>query len=194
MRAALAALLLGIGSASAADPLGGLVLDDVAGRRWSLDELGDVPVLFIVADRRSAEQADAWGARLAAASTALAPWRVPGKVAWLSIADLRRVPDYARDSTRERLRAEDAQGRHDDNRPASPLLLDWEGRVAAAYGVPRGSVAVVLVAADRTPLDRAEGVPTDTVVARLLAAIDGAAASPGRNVPKTRSQSESVAP
>ena len=176
-RLMMAVVLCACSAASAAtDPLDGVVLPDVSGRPWALDDLRDGPVLLVIADRDAAPLAEAWGARLAARTTLLAPWHVPGKVAWVSIADLRRVPEYARDATRDRLRAHSA-----DPPPAapaaqtSPLLLDWGGLLGERFHAERGSVVLILLARDRQPIARVTGAPSDAAVTELIDAIARAA-------------------
>jgi hypothetical protein len=163
-------------AAAADDPLAGVVLDDADGRSWHLDELRGGPVLLIIADRKAPEQATEWGDRLAARTLPVAAWRTPDKVAWLSVADLRRVPDYARDSARERVRDDEAGRSQADRRQCSPLLLDWSGLLAERFGVERGEALVVLLAADRRRLMDARGAPTDATVTRLVEAITTAVA------------------
>jgi hypothetical protein len=166
-----------VASAPAADdPLAGIVLEDAAERSWHLDELRGGPVLLIIADRRAAEQSTAWGERLAARTLPVAPWRATDKVAWLSVADLRRVPDYARDSARERVRDDDAGRGPEGRRPCSPLLLDWSGLLAERFGAAPAEALVVLLAPDRRRLVDARGAPTDATVTRLVEAITTAVA------------------
>jgi hypothetical protein len=165
-----------IGATPAADPLAGIVLDDDAGRSWHLDELRGEPVLLVIADRRASEQATGWGERLAARTLPVAPWRAAGKVAWLSVADLRRVPDYARDSARERVRDDETSRSEAERRQCSPRLLDWRGLLAERFGADRGEALVVLLAADRRPLSNSRGAPTDATVTRLVEAITNAVA------------------
>ena len=164
------------GGATADDPLAGIVLDDAADRTWHLDELRGGSVLLIIADRRAREQATAWGERLAARTLPVAPWRAAGKVAWLSVADLRRVPDYARDSARERARDDEASRSREERQQCSPLLLDWRGLLAERFGAERGEALVVLLAADKRLVLDARGAPTDATLTRLAEAITKAAA------------------
>jgi hypothetical protein len=181
LRAVASAVVVATGAlvasgAAADDPLAGIVLDDATGRSWHLDELRGGPVLLIIADRRAPEQATEWGERLAARTLPFAPWRVAGKVAWLSVADLRRVPDYARDSARERVRDDEAGRSQTERQQCSPLLLDWSGLLAERFGAERGEALVVLLAADRRPVLDARGAPTDATVTRLVDAITNAVA------------------
>jgi hypothetical protein len=166
-----------VASAPAADdPLAGIVLDDAGARSWHLDELRGAPVLLIIADRRSLEQATEWGERLAARTLPFAPWRTTDKVVWLSVADLRRVPDYARDSARERVRDDDARRSQEARRQCAPVLLDWCGLLAERVGAERGEALAVLLSADRRRLADAHGAPTDATVTRLVEAITTAVA------------------
>ena len=168
------AALMVVGATPAADPLTGVVLDDDSGRSWHLDDLRGVPVLFVIADRRASEQASAWGERLAARNVAVAPWRAAGKVAWLSVADVRGVPDYARGAARERIREWEARRSQAERQHSSPLLLDWRGLLAERFGAERGEALLVLLSPDHRPLVQARGAPTDEAVARLSEAITGA--------------------
>jgi hypothetical protein len=125
-----------------------------------------------VADRRSAPVAREWGVRLAAAGAPVAPWRAPGKVAWLSVADLRRVPAYARDSARDRIRERESARSAGERRLASPLLLYWDGRLAERFGAEKGEALLVLLSAEHEPVTEFRGAPTDETAARLREAID----------------------
>jgi hypothetical protein len=165
-------LLLATAAAPAADdPLAGLVLADLSDRRWTLDELRGEPVLLIVADRSAAAQAEAWGAWLAPRTAVLAPWRAPGKVVWLSVADLRRVPEFARETAREGLRAPDAARPPERAARSSALLLDWNGDISKPLDAPRGAALVVLLGRDRQPVVRVTGAPTEPAVAEVVAAL-----------------------
>jgi hypothetical protein len=174
------AALMVLGATAAADPLAGIVLDDGSGRSWHLDELRGAPVLLVIADRQASKQAHDWGERLAARIDALAPWRAAGKIAWLSVADLRRVPDYARDAVRARLR-EWEEGRSDgERRQSSPLLLDWGGLLGERFGAERAEALLVLLSPDHRALAQARGAPTEEGVTRLIEAIAGAVTHSGR--------------
>ena len=153
------------------DPLRGIVLENAGGRARPLDELAGAPVLLVIADRRASEQANGWGERLAARTSALVPWRATGKVAWLSIVDGRGVPDYARDAARERIREREAGD--GARRQRATLLLDWQGVLAERFGAERGRALLVLLSPDHVPFARASGEPTDEGVERLVDAIAG---------------------
>lgn len=154
------------------DPLAGLVLDDTEGRPWALDELRDRPVLLVVADRRASQQASDWGTRLAAQGLALAPWSAPGRVVCLSIADLRGVPEYARDEARDRVRERQADRGDTERSQCSPMLLDWQGRIGESFSSRRGEALVVVLSSDHQPVHREQGVPTDEALERLRAEIE----------------------
>jgi hypothetical protein len=157
------------------DAVAGVVLDDESGRSWHLDELRGALVLLVIADRRASRQASEWGTRLAAAGAGvLAPWRAAGKIACLAVADLRRVPDYARDAAREGIREREAARSQAERRNCSPLLLDWKGLLAGHFPGEPGEALLVLVSPEHGPLIRARGAPTDEAVARLIEAITGA--------------------
>jgi hypothetical protein len=176
------AVLVVLGATTGADPLAGIVLDDGSGRSWDLDELRGAPVLLVIADRQASRQAYAWGERLAARTEALVPWRAAGKVAWVSVADLRRVPDYARDGVRARLREWDA-GRSDaERRQSSPLLLDWGGLLGERFGADRAEALLVLLSPDHRTLAQARGTATDEGVTRLIEAITNAATGAGHRM------------
>jgi len=159
-------------TAFAADPLAGIVLEDDDGHPRKLDELAGSPVLVVVADRRAAEQANAWGTRLAAGAPALTAWRAPGSVAWLSIVDGRGVPEYARDTARKTVRERNADP---ERRRRATFLLDWDGVLAERLESQRGRVLLVLLSRDHVPFARAGGAPTDEAVAQLLEAITSVA-------------------
>ena len=167
---ACAIALAAIAATPKADPLASVTLDDETGRAWHLDELAATPVLLVIGDRRASEQANRWGERLAAGSSALVPWRSPGKVAWLSIVDGRGVPEWARGGARERIRTTQADARRKER---TTFLLDWEGVVAERFEAERGRALVVLLSRDHVPFARAGGDPTDDSVARIVDAIAG---------------------
>jgi hypothetical protein len=170
-------LLAVVAGRAAADgnPLAGVVLDDVSGRTWRLGDLAGSPVLLVIADRTGLTEAQAWGTRLAAASIPLAPWRATGSVAWLAVADLRRVPEYARDAARARAEGWEAARAADVRRLRSPLLLDWTGRLAARFAPDRGRALLVLLASDGRVLLQERGAPTDQGLSRLSETITPAA-------------------
>jgi hypothetical protein len=180
-RSALAgAVLLGAAAlarpAAAPNPLAGVVLEDDAGRSWRLGELVGTPVLLVVADRTASADANEWGRRLAAAGAPLAPWRAAGTATWLAVADLRRVPEYAREAARARVREREAGRSPGERQRSSPLLLDWDGRIAGPLGAERGRALVVLIGADGRILIQARGAPTDATVAGLRETVAGAIA------------------
>lgn len=165
-------LALACGAMAADDPLAGLVLDDGGGRARALDELRGRPVLLVIADRGASQQASEWGKRLAAQGFALAPWSAAGRVACLSIADLRGVPEYARDEARDRLEERGAGRGETERSQCSPLLLDWKGRLAEPFASRRGEALLVLLSPDHQAVLRELGAPTDEAVARLGAALE----------------------
>ena len=195
---AVAGAALFVLAATVAEPLTGVTLEDGSGRVWHLEELRGVPVLLVIADRRASEQANAWGERLAAQTEVLAPWRATNKVVWLAVADLRGVPDYARDAARARLQEREAGRSEGERRQASPLLLDWDGCLGASFEAPRAEAFVVLLSPEQRPLIRAHGAPTTEAVARVVEALTAAVPHSDRgaslrNVPNTRSKTENVA-
>lgn len=170
-RARLAALLLAIGAAAsttgAVGPLDGVVLEDDTGRAWRLADLTGEPVLLVVADRAAAADADAWGTRLADAGLPLAPWRAEKTVACLAVADLRRVPEYARNAARARVRERNAARPTTARRACSPLLLDWSGEMAQRLRADRARVLVALLAVGGRVLLEERGPVTDAGLTRL---------------------------
>jgi hypothetical protein len=155
-----------------ADPLAGVVLDDDDGHARTLDELAGSPVLVVVADRRAAEQANAWGAQLAAGAPSLTAWRAPAKVAWLLVIDGRGVPEYARDAARKTIRERNTDA---DRRARASFLIDWDGVLAERLESQRGRALLVLLSRNHVPFARAGGEPTDEAVAHLLEAITSVA-------------------
>jgi hypothetical protein len=173
VRALACALAIAIAAtADAADPLAGVVLEDDAGQARKLDELAGTPVLVVVADRRAAEQANAWGSRLATGAPALGAWRAPGTVAWLSVIDGRGVPDYARDAARRTIRKRNADA---ERRARTSFLIDWDGVLAERLEATRGRALLVLLSRDHVPFARAGGEPADEDVAHLMEAITSVA-------------------
>jgi hypothetical protein len=106
----------------------------------------------------------------------LAPWGTKGKVACLAIADLRHVPDYARDAARDGIRERETGRSEAERRGCSPLLLDWRGLLAERFGVDRAEAMVVLVSPEHGPLIRERGAPAEETVTRVVEAIAGATA------------------
>lgn len=170
--AILLALCATVTAAPEVDPFAGVVLEDDAGHPRSLAELDGAPVLVVVADRRASEQANTWGERLAARTATLAPWRAPGRVAWLSIVDGRGVPRYARDAARDRIRERDGYA---ERATRTTMLLDWDGVLAERLGAERGRVLLILLSPRHVSFARASGEPTDEGVAHLAEAITSAA-------------------
>jgi hypothetical protein len=143
---------------------------------WRLEDLREEPVLLVIADRRAAEDADAWGRRLAAAAPPVARWIVAGRAAWVTVADLRGVPEFARDDARARLRERERRQGDDERRLRSPLLLDWEGRLASAVGAARREASVVVLSREHREVGRERGAPTDDGVRRVVEALKAATA------------------
>jgi hypothetical protein len=165
-------LTLAFGAMAADDPLAGLGLDDASGRARTLDELRGRPVLLVIADRQASQQAGDWGAQLAAQGLALAPWSAAGRVTWLSIADLRGVPEFARDEARDRFAEREARRGETERSQCSPVLLDWNGRLAESFASRRGEALLVLLSPDHQVVHREGGAPTAEAVARLSAALE----------------------
>jgi hypothetical protein len=84
------------------------------------------------------------------------------------------VPDYARDAARARVREREAGRSEGERRQASPLLLDWDGRLGARFDAPRAEAFVVLLSAEHRPLIRAHGAPTTEAVTRVVDALAAA--------------------
>lgn len=157
-------------SSDGAAPLHGIVLEDPDGRQWDLSALAGHPVLLVVADRAASGESVEWGRGIGAARPqGVAAWIVPGKVAVVSVADLRAVPGFARGTARwiiARMVGEQGAG-------GPPLLLDWEGAVAERIGARDRVPNVRLYAADGTLVLQDEGDATPERIARLATAIDG---------------------
>jgi hypothetical protein len=189
------ALLIVLGAQRAladdAAPFAGVVLEDPDGRQWDLSALVGQPALVVVADRGASGKAVDWGRAIGAARPqGIAPWVSPGKVATISIADLRVVPGFARGSARwiisVLVSAQAGQG-------GPPLLLDWDGAVAGRIGAQDGVPNVRLYAPDGSLVVRDAGDPTPDKIARLAAAIDGLVGAGGTPSP-TPGAAASAAP
>jgi len=185
--AALALLTLvsavALGAAEDAAPFAGVVLEDPEERKWELAALVGHPALMVVADRSASSASVDWGRDIGAARPqGVALWVSPGKVAIVSIADLRAVPGFARGTARwiiARMVGEQGQG-------GPPLLLDWEGAVAGRIDAQDGVPNVRLYAADGSLVLRDSGTATPEKIAALAAAIDGllgAVATPAAPAP-----------
>ncbi len=157
-------------SASARAPLTGVILEDPEEKKWDLSLLAGHPVLVVVADRSASGESVEWGRGIGAARPqSVATWIVPGKVAVVSVADLRGVPGFAHGTARwiiAKMVGEQGAG-------GPPLLLDWDGAVASRIDAREGVPNVRLYAPDGTLVLRDEGDATPERIARLAAAIDG---------------------
>lgn len=181
-------VLLGASRLRAADdaaPFAGVVLEDPDGRRWDFAALLGQPALVVVADRSASSASVDWGRDIGAARPhSVALWVSPGKVAIVSIADLRSVPGFARGTARwiiARMVGEQGQG-------GPPLLLDWDGVVAGRIAAEDGVPNIRLYAPDGKLVLSDSGTATADKIARLVAAIDGlvgAAATPLPAAPGT---------
>ena len=154
----------------AAAPFAGVVLEDPDERPWDLGRLAGHPALVVVADRSASGASVEWGRGIGAARPqGVSAWLAPGKVAVVSVADLRAVPGFARGTARWIIAV--MVGEQGAGGP--PLLLDWDGAVATRIGARAGVPNVRLYAADGTLVLRDEGDATPERIARLAAAIDG---------------------
>jgi hypothetical protein len=188
-----------VGEAAAAMPFAGIVLEDPDERRWELSALAGHPVLLVVADRSASGESVEWGRGIGTARPqSVGAWIVPGKVAVVSVADLRAVPGFARGTARwiiARMVGEQGPG-------GPPLLLDWDGAVAARIGAHDGVPNVRLYAADGTLVLADEGDATPERVARLAAAIDGlvpgatvsSPEAPASNAPSAPAEAPAASP
>jgi hypothetical protein len=162
--------------AAAPAPFAGVVLEDPEEKAWQLSALAGHPVLLVVADRAASSASVEWGRGIGAARPqSVAAWIVPGKVAVVSIADLRAVPGFARGTARwiiARMVGEQGPG-------GPPLLLDWDGAVAERIGAHDGVPNVRLFDADGVLVLSDEGDATPERIARLAAAIDRLVQAPG---------------
>ena len=168
-------------TASAASPLAGIVLEDPEERKWDLSLLAGHPALVVVADRSASGESVEWGRGIGAARPqSVGTWIVPGKVAVVSVADLRGVPGFAHGTARwiiAKMVGEQGAG-------GPPLLLDWDGAVASRVDAREGVPNVRLYAPDGTLVLRDEGDATPERIARLAAAIDGLVIRPNRTSEK----------
>lgn len=178
-------------------PLAGIVLEDPDARAWDLSALTGHPVLLVVADRAASGESVEWGRGIAAARPqSVAAWLAPGKVAVVSVADLRAVPGFARGTARwiiARMVGEQGGG-------GPPLLLDWDGAIAARIAARDGVPNVRLYADDGTLALQDEGDATPESIARLAAAIDrlvspapGGASEPAAPPPASSDASDGAA-
>ncbi|MFN8604170.1 MAG: hypothetical protein U0842_27140 [Candidatus Binatia bacterium] len=167
-------------SASARAPLTGVILEDPEEKKWDLSLLAGHPVLVVVADRSASGESVEWGRGIGAARPqSVATWIVPGKVAVVSVADLRGVPGFAHGTARwiiAKMVGEQGAG-------GPPLLLDWDGAVAARIDAREGVPNVRLYAPDGTLVLRDEGDATPERIARLATAIDGLVPPPSAAPP-----------
>ena len=163
------ALTMPAASPAASAPFAGVVLEDPDAKKWDLASLAGHPALIVVADRSASGESVEWGRGIGTARPhGVAAWIVPGKVAVVSVADLRGVPGFARGTARwiiAKMVGEQGPG-------GPPLLLDWDGAVAARIGAHDGVPNVRLYAADGTLVLSDEGDATPERIARLAAAID----------------------
>lgn len=157
-------------TATTGSPFDGVVLEDPEQKQWDLGLLAGHPALVVLADRSASGESVEWGRGIGAARPqSVATWIVPGKVAVVSVADLRGVPGFAHGTARwiiAKMVGEQGAG-------GPPLLLDWDGAVAARVDAREGVPNVRLYAPDGTLVLRDDGDATPERIARLAAAIDG---------------------
>ena len=169
-----------VATGSAASPLAGIVLEDPEERKWDLSLLAGHPALVVVADRSASGESVEWGRGIGAARPqSVGTWIVPGKVAVVSVADLRGVPGFAHGTARwiiAKMVGEQGAG-------GPPLLLDWDGAVASRIDAREGVPNVRLYAPDGTLVLRDEGDATPERIARLATAIDGLVPPPSAAPP-----------
>ncbi len=174
---AVATLLLAAlaGETQAGPPyFAGVVLEDPRGKEWPLGELVGQATLVVIADRAAADDALAWGRGAGEARLdRVAHWAEPGKLAVVSVLDLRGIPAVARGTARWLI-----VQMLDEQKPAGPpRLLDWDGVIVTPAGAEEGVATVRLYAPDGTLAHADAGTPTPEKLARLLAAIDVVLAS-----------------
>lgn len=175
-------VLLGASRLRAADaaPFAGVVLEDPDGRQWDFAALVGQPALVVVADRSASSASVDWGRDIGAARPhSVGLWVSPGKVAIVSIADLRAVPGFARGTARwiiAKMVGEQGQG-------GPPLLLDWDGVVAGRIAAQDGVPNLRLYASDGMLVLSDSGAATPDKIARLAAAIDGLVGAAGTPAP-----------
>jgi hypothetical protein len=151
-----------------------VTLEDPTGRRWALAELAGQAVVFVIADRAGMGQAKRWGEALAESrGDRIALWADrSAKLVVVSVADVQGVPGFARPMARWAIARMVAGEADESKRSGPPLLLDWDGEVAAILGAASGEATVRLLGADGRVEAEARGVPDAERLAALLAAID----------------------
>jgi predicted transcriptional regulator len=110
-------------------------LKDQFGKSWSLSGLNGGVTVLIVADSDSGRAMGPWVDALKS--------RYPSKVNILGMLDLHTVPGIGRGIAKSRIRKE----------TKDPLMLDFSGNIARAYGVSSKVPTVVVI--DKTGIVRA---------------------------------------
>ena len=110
-------------------------LKDQFGKTWSLSGLSGTVTVLIVADTDSGRAMGPWVDALKT--------RYPSKVNILGLLDLHSVPWIGRGIAKSRIRKE----------TKDPLMLDFGGSIARAYGVSSKFATVVVI--DKTSIIRA---------------------------------------
>jgi len=102
-------------------------LKDQFGKQWKLDDLAGQVTVVVVADTDSGRTMGPWVDALKA--------RYRNKVQILGLLDLHSVPGIGRGIARSRIRRE----------TKDPMMLDFGGKIAHAYGVSSKVPAVIVV-------------------------------------------------
>ena len=141
-------------------------LTDQFGREHRRAEYAGGVLVVVGTDRSGSAHVGGW---LALARDGLEDLDAAGRLPALGVADLRGVPSLVRPVVRAALaRAVDR-----------PVLLDWEGRFATAYGFAAGACTVLVADAGGRIVHRTSGTAADPALVaplvRRLRALLGAA-------------------
>ena len=135
-------LVLAACAAAASTPLGSPAPDFTIADQYDhpvrLSSLRGKPVLVIYGDRVGSSFMGAW-ARAVKTETAAAGVDV------IEAANLKTVPGFMHAYVKHKFLGKNAKGD-----PASPVLLDWDGRIASTYGFHDGLTNVYVIDAQGT--------------------------------------------
>jgi len=131
-------------------------LTDQFGRKHRRAEYAGAVTVLVGTDRGGSVHVGGW---LELARGELEGLAADGRLRALGVADLRGVPRVLRPAVRKALAAALAQ----------PVLLDWEGRFATAYGFAPGACTVLVADARGRVVHRTGGAAADpALVAELV--------------------------
>jgi len=117
-------------------------------------------VVLVVADRKGSEQVNGWVNAL--------NFRYTNQIDVRGLADVRGVPSLLRDSVRRSLRETFAY----------PVMLDWNGDKASAFGRPQNQAVVLVIAPRGEVLVRVSGPACSEALKKVCAAINSLIATP----------------